>query len=443
MPGVRLLPLDTGDLPERDRTQLLLSREGSAMFEGWSDRGLWRIILPWPDELLSLPWAGIEGWTGALDRITQRADRPQDPHLDRIPFAGGWVGYVGYDAGALARGAPLYEERPPEPPLWFARHERGIVVDPEGNSYLFCQEHQLERVRNELSILMASKSTSIDSGAVPPAAGRMDESLDAAQYREAVDGIRQAIRRGDLYQVNLTRRFLAPGRWNPFALYLSLTGDDVPRCSAFINGGEWQIASASPEVFLRYDAASGIAESRPIKGTIERTGQDRSDTEWLLSSRKDASEHLMIVDLIRNDFGIVAPAGLVKVASFRDVIKLKHVLHLESTVRAEGLEARPFAEVFAAMFPSGSITGAPKRAVVQCIREIEPVPRGVYTGAIGFWDFRGRSEWSVAIRTAVITEDHARYHAGGGVVWDSTPEAEERESIAKATAFLGHCGTTR
>lgn len=439
MPGVRLFPLAGEELPDRDRIGLLLATEGSAMFEGWSDRGRWRIILPWPDELRSLTWEEMEHWELALRQITDSTVRPSDPSCERVPFTGGWVGYAGYDAGASSRGAAPYDERTPEPPFWFARHERGIVIEPSGRAFLFCEEGELAPSRTDLASMVASLHEEIASiGAVP-----IIESLDANEYRAAVEEIRGAIRRGDLYQVNLTRRFTAPGRWDAYAMYLALTGDDVPRCSAFINGGTWQIASASPELFLSYDAATGVAESRPIKGTIERTGKDRADTEWLLSSRKDASEHLMIVDLIRNDFGKVAPAGRVGVPSFRDVIKLKHVLHLESTVRAEGLGDRPFSGVFASMFPSGSITGAPKRAVVQCIRRLEPVPRGVYTGAIGYWDFRGRSEWSVAIRTAVIAPDHARYHAGGGVVWDSTPEAEERESIAKATAFLGHCGTTR
>jgi anthranilate/para-aminobenzoate synthase component I len=320
--------------------------------------------------------------------------------------------------------------------LWLARHERGILIDPYGDVHFFCRAEERRRCHEDLARLLSGNAL---PGDLKRDRVAIQHSLDEGQYRDAVDEIRGAIRRGDLYQVNLTRRFVAPGRWNAFELYLAITGDEPPRCSAFMNGGRWQIASASPEVFLRYDAGAAIAESRPIKGTIERTGDDAADTEWLRASRKDASEHLMIVDLIRNDFGKVAPAGEVSVASFRDVVTLAHVIHLESTVRAERLE-RPFDEVFAAMFPSGSITGAPKRAVVQCIRELEPVPRGVYTGAIGFWDYRGRSEWSVAIRTAVIAGDHARYHAGGGVVWDSTPEAEERESVAKARAFLDYCG---
>ena len=194
-------------------------------------------------------------------------------------------------------------------------------------------------------------------------------------------------------------------------------------------------------MLLRFDRNTGIAESRPIKGTVRRG--DATAINALLASEKDASEHLMIVDVVRNDFGKIAPPGAVSVPAFRTVQTLEHVHHLESTVRATGLRDRSLTDVLAALAPAASITGAPKRAAVQMIRDTEPVPRGVYCGAIGFIDFRGHAELSVAIRTAVATEDEVRYHAGGGIVWDSDAAAEDDETRAKSMAFLRFTGVER
>jgi anthranilate/para-aminobenzoate synthase component I len=144
----------------------------------------------------------------------------------------------------------------------------------------------------------------------------------------------------------------------------------------------------------------------------------------------------MIVDLVRNDLGKVAPPGNVRVAEYKSVKSLTHVLHLESIVEARGLGSDVLYPLIRALFPAGSITGAPKRAAVHAIREIEPCARGVYAGAIGYVDRRGGAELSVAIRTAVIGDGVCRYHAGGGIVWDSDPGAEDRESFAKSIGFL-------
>ena len=144
----------------------------------------------------------------------------------------------------------------------------------------------------------------------------------------------------------------------------------------------------------------------------------------------------MIVDLVRNDLGKVAPPGRVSVPHYLTVRTIPHLHHLESTVRADGLGDTTVAQLFDALFPGGSITGAPKRAAVAAIREIEPCARGVYTGAIGFVGVNGVSEFSVAIRTAVITGEETRYHAGGGIVWDSDARAEDDESRAKSVGFF-------
>lgn len=382
---------------------------GAALLEGWSDEQTgetpWRILLPWPEETRTLPWDRACEWKEFLDDLTM-----ESPVIDHAaPFVSGWVGFISYEAMACEEAALPRKNPPPEPAAFFALHRRAMYLD-----------HSVDWV----------------PATAPP--GTVRDSFPRGAYGRAVERIREAIRDGDVYQVNLTRSFTVPGRRDPAALYRALTVPRPPRSSAFIRGDGWSIASASPEVLLRFDRNTGVAESRPIKGTVRRGDANAVDT--LLASEKDASEHLMIVDVVRNDFGKIAPPGAVSVPAFRTVQTLEHVHHLESTVRATGLQDRSLTEVLAALSPAASITGAPKRAAVQMIRDAEPVPRGVYCGAIGYLDFRGHAELSVAIRTAVATDDEVRYHAGGGIVWDSDAAAEDDETRAKSLAFLKFAG---
>jgi para-aminobenzoate synthetase component 1 len=419
-------------------------RPGAALLEGWSDDGAWRILLPWPEETRTLGWdeaADWQSWLPTCDPAQSSFDAPFD-----APFLGGWVGYLSYEATAFGEAALPRTTLPPEPAAFFALHRSGVLVNPWGHTFVFHPEGEPP----SLDVLSATPSLFQPHSSVV-------DSFDGT-YAAAVERIRTAIADGDVYQVNLTRSFTLRERCDPAALYLALTGTQreplrgagfqpvveqassrqPPRCSAFLRGDGWTIASASPEVLLRFDRHTGIAESRPIKGTVRRTAEDAIDT--LLASEKDASEHLMIVDVVRNDFGKLAPPGAVSVPRFRDVQTLEHVHHLESTVRAEGLHDASVADVLAALSPAASITGAPKRAAVRMIRELEPGARGVYCGSIGYIDARGHAELSVAIRTAVATAAEVRYHAGGGIVWDSDAAAEDDETRAKSAAFFRFAG---
>jgi anthranilate/para-aminobenzoate synthase component I len=403
---------------------------GAALLEGWSEGGTWRILLPWPEETRSLPWDRACDWQSFLRSL----ETEDSSAVSDCPFLGGWVGYLSYEATARDEGAQVRASHPPEPAAFFALHRAGVAIDPRGNAFLFAPEGTEDAYLRMLAV--AAGATSFDS----PAALIVDSFANGA-YAAAVRSIRRAIRDGEVYQVNLTRSFTLPERCDPAALYRALTAPHPPRSSAFIRGDGWTIASASPEVLLRFDRTTGIAESRPIKGTVRRSDDDDAAAiAALLASAKDASEHLMIVDVVRNDFGKIAPPGAVSVPAFRTVRSLEHVHHLESTVRATGLHDRTLADVLAALSPAASITGAPKRAAVQMIRELEPVPRGVYCGSIGYLDFRGHAELSVAIRTAVATDESVRYHAGGGIVWDSDAAAEDDETRAKSEAFLRFAG---
>lgn len=415
---------------EPDVLASLLAAPGAAMLDGWGGGSAWRTILPWPEEIVELRWGASENWLEqlrGLDESTPRLE-VQIP----VPFSGGWLGYVAYDLGARLHDVPRYDRDAVEHPFFFAKHRRAILISDDGTTFLCCEDSEIERARKDLDVLLRRKPKqhATDSG------GDLVAGIDASDYRRRVELIRALIRDGEVYQVNLTRSFRITGTVDPLELHLALLGDEPPHCSAFMNCGSWSVASASPETFLTFDRRTGVATSRPIKGTLRRTSSPAKDHARLLGSRKDAAEHLMIVDLVRNDLGKVAPPGNVRVTGFRSVLELRHVLHLESEIDARGLEDVPFDLLFSSLFPAGSITGAPKHAAVKAIRELEPESRGVYTGAIGFFDQSGRSEWSVAIRTAVVSPFEARYHAGGGVVWESDAAAEEEETLDKARAFL-------
>lgn len=395
-------------------------RPGAAVLDGWSDAPGWRFVLPWPEEVRELAWADACGWRDALREIEDDVP-PEEPGL---PFAGGWVGFVAYEAAACVEDAPPLTAYPPEPPFFFAKHRAGIAVAPDGEAFLFAPDGEERR-----------PEAGVGQPCAEDQASAIEDSLGGGLHREMVERIRAAIRAGDVYQVNLTRALSASMRCDAADLYRALTQPDPPRHSAMIRGNGWSVVSASPETFLHVDRVHGVAESRPIKGTVRRERDDEAEIAELLASAKDAAEHLMIVDVVRNDFGKVAPPGRVSVPEFRAVHTLAQVHHLESTVRAEGLHGVAIADVMAALSPAASITGAPKRAAVRMIRELEPVPRGVYCGSIGIIGAR-TATFSVAIRTAVVSEDTVRYHAGGGIVWDSDAAAEDDECSAKAAAFL-------
>lgn len=424
--------------PSRGRLAALVGVPGSALLEGWCDDGdPWSILLPWPEEVRECRSSqSADDWRTMLASI-ESATPEIGPTCD-IPFAGGWVGFVSYEAGAAHEAAIPRSDDVAEPLAFFARHEAGLAVRG-GEASIFAPSGEIELRAREIAELLDS-ATEVEPRIGAGKSFVLDDSLGGESYRNGVETIRGMIRDGDVYQVNLTRRLTARAALDARAVYLALTRDGIPRCAALIAGGGWSIASASPEVFLRHDRMRGVAESRPIKGTVRRRGDDPSEIGELLGSAKDLAEHLMIVDLVRNDLGKVAPPGRVTVPHFLTVRTIPHLHHLESTVRADMLGATTLAQLFDALFPGGSITGAPKRAAVAAIRALEPCARGVYTGAIGFVGVNGVSELSIAIRTAVITRDETRYHAGGGIVWDSDARGEDDESRAKSLAFFRALG---
>jgi para-aminobenzoate synthetase component 1 len=260
--------------------------------------------------------------------------------------------------------------------------------------------------------------------------------MTPAGYGDAVERARAWIHAGDIYQANLSYRVDAPCPVAPPALYRRLRTLSPAPFGAYLDPGPYQVLSNSPERFLLHER--GRLETRPIKGTRPRgadPAEDRREAEELLASEKDRAEHLMIVDLERNDLGRVARPGSVRVERLAALESYANVHHLVSVISASPCPGAGPVDALRACFPGGSITGAPKIRAMEIIETLEPEPRGIYTGAIGGIDFSGRMDFSVAIRTAVVRDGVASFHVGGGIVADSKPDLEYRETLTKAEAF--------
>jgi anthranilate/para-aminobenzoate synthase component I len=338
------------------------------------------------------------------------------------------AGFISYEAGVWIEGsAALVRQHEFLPFAEFSVFRlrdaaRRAPAAPEPSApFTFEETARAERV---LSSALAEQSA--------------ERSLSSNDWASRVEAIRDAIARGDVYQVNLTRRTRFAARVGPFALARALNADNPVPFAVTLARDEWAVVSNSPELFLDVDLAARRAVTKPIKGTIARGATEAEDgvrRRELLDSAKDAAENVMIVDLLRNDLGKVAEPGRVETTALRALTSFRHLHHLESTVEARLRPDVRLSDVLRATLPGGSITGAPKRAALRFIHDLEKVPRGAYCGAAGFVRGDGRAVFNVAIRTAILGRDTVDYHAGGGIVWDSNAEAEWRETEAKSREF--------
>ena len=264
--------------------------------------------------------------------------------------------------------------------------------------------------------------------------GEWQPSIDHAAYLRAITAIKARIEAGDTYQINFTFRLNAPFRGEPAALMRDLYAAQAGRWSAFVDIGTHAICSASPELFVLGE--DGRLECHPMKGTAARgwwPAQDAQRGKQLQLSEKNRAENVMIVDMVRNDLGRIATVGSVRAVSLFDVERYPLQWQMTSRVVAEAPGAG-LSAIFESMFPSGSITGAPKHSAMSIIGELESTPRGIYTGAIGYLSPHGRWHFNVAIRTVLIdrTLNTAEFGVGSGIVWDSVDRDEYDECLIKA-----------
>lgn len=390
-------------------------------------------------------------------------DATDDTSLEDLappPFQGGWAGYIGYEYGGVLERIPRADtsrHSSAMPDVVLARYPWVIAWDHvEQQVWIIGNTEDAVQHAYELLLLGSSENADGSPVAEPVVEETGDEgetletifssSLPRTQYEAAVDAIRQYIAAGDVFQVNLSQQFSATVSTEPWTLYRYLRTINPAPFSAYFDIGSTTILSVSPERFLKVSTA-GVIETRPIKGTRPRgaTGQtDRQLRETLQSSVKDAAEHVMIVDVLRNDIARVSQFGSVQVPELMTLETHPTVHHLVSTVTGQLRPEADAIDLLHASFPGGSITGAPKVRAMEIIAELEPVNRGVYCGAMGYLSRTGAMDMSIAIRTCVLTRStsndpqtwHATFSAGGGVVFDSEPGAEYEESVDKARALM-------
>jgi len=364
------------------------------------------------------------------------------------PFAGGLVGCWSYDFGRrLERIPTVARDDLGWPDAWLAAYDVVGAFDHEsGRAWLVSSGRPLagsDRARRAAERL-ESFTRRIEARLPGPDARRPGEAsataarstFTAAGYHAAVERVREHIRRGDIFQANLSQRWTVPRSRSGLELFAALARVSPAPFAAYLDLGDRVVASASPERFL--EVRGGRVESRPIKGTRPRgagPAADAAERAALLASAKDRAENVMIVDVLRNDLGRVCETGSVTVPELCALETFAQVHHLTSTVTGTLRADRDAVDLLHACFPGGSITGAPKIRAMEIIESLEPVRRHLYTGAIGYLDWRGDADWSVAIRTAMVTGDAVHFSAGGGITADSDPEAEYRETLDKAEGW--------
>ncbi|KQT83185.1 aminodeoxychorismate synthase component I [Aurantimonas sp. Leaf443] len=389
----------------------------------------------------------------ALSALLQRHAGETIPGLP--PFQGGACGLIGYDfARHLERLAAAPDLDPARPSVSLGLYDALVAFDLAARRAFLVSTGDPERepaARAERAeARMAQLAEALARPAPDPAPlpkGGLDwrSNFFEPDYRAAIERVRDYIRAGDIYQANIAQTFEAalPPGFDPFALYLNLRRTNPAPFAAFLEEGGRAIASSSPERFLKLQGRA--VETRPIKGTAKRAADrdaDRALGEALLASQKDRAENVMIVDLLRNDISRVCEADSVEVPVLCGLETYASVHHLVSVVTGRLRAGLGAADLLAATFPGGSITGAPKIRAMDIVTEIERTARGAYCGSIGYLGFDGAMDTNIAIRTVTMEAGRARLSAGGGITILSDPAAEYEETFTKATrVFAAFSGT--
>jgi len=434
-------------LADRQSTVLLESAKLMDGLAGWSYiAGPAAATLQTLDGITSLRGRGLaeETWPDPFDALRCVLARLSHSSTERPPgldFAGGLIGYLGYDlVRHIERLASIAVADPPLPDMRLHLCDHVLAFDHAQARWHFCSSAwpwadaaARERVWAD-TLAQVRGATNPTHGFDPGTMlSRTPDSLYLEQVRRCMDWIAA----GDIFQVNLSRRLDGPFRGDAFALYAALAAINPAPFAAFVPGDGFAIASVSPERFLRL--ANGSVTARPIKGTRARAADAQRDRELhaeLQASEKDRAENLMIVDLMRNDLGRVARTGSVRVERLFEIEAHPSVWQMVSTVQAQLRDATGAADLLRACWPPGSMTGAPKVRAMQIIEALEPVRRGPYAGAIGYFDAGGAMDLSVVIRTALVHGERVSVQVGGAIVADSNPADELAETHAKGRLLL-------
>ena len=364
-------------------------------------------------------------------------------------FALGWVGYLGYELKAQTGGEDRHRSPHPDASMIFA--DRAICFDHQtGDVHLLalCGDDRqatawLDSTEHILAAMRLDDFQRPDRSPAPASTlAQIRLRHNRAAYLAMIKSSKRAIRDGESYEVCLTNMIEVPGTLDPWQAYRALRRDHPVPYGSFLRFGDLSVLSLSPERFLKI-SANGAAESRPIKGTRPR-GRSAAEDDMLrtelAASEKDRAENLMIVDLMRNDLGISAVPGSVRADQIFEVESFSTVHQLVSTVAAQLRPGVHATDCVARAFPGGSMTGAPKLRTMRIIDQLEAGPRGIYSGAIGYFGLDGAADLAMTIRTLVVTPDMVSFGAGGAITALSDPAAEYEETAVKATALLSLIG---
>ncbi|MBP9013886.1 MAG: anthranilate synthase component I [Smithella sp.] len=386
-----------------------------------------------------------------LNFLRELLNRYKPVSIPGLPrFYGGAVGYLGYE---MVR---YFEKLPPAPPddlnldeavfvisdslMIFdnVRHTIKVVAcayTQDADSLEESYSSSCQKIEDMIATISSAASHQIAAATADEV--NFESNMTPPQYQAAIEKAKEYIVAGDIIQVVLSQRFETECRSNPIDLYRALRFVNPSPYLFFLKMDELILIGSSPEVMVRKE--EDTMEVRPIAGTRPRgktEQEDRALSDELLSDEKERAEHVMLVDLGRNDLGRVAQTGSVQVNQYMVVEKYSHVMHLVSNVRAHLAKGKDAFDVLAATFPAGTLTGAPKVRAMEIINELEKVKRGPYGGAVGYFSFSGNMDLCITIRTMVLKNGRVYVQAGAGIVYDSIPESEHQESLNKSRGML-------
>ena len=374
-----------------------------------------------------------QGYLDALRTALAAAPRPQ-PDVDGLPFSGGLVGVSGYDVVRLFERLPRdTEPQTNVPDAAFVAPVSLLVFDHLTRRVALLHagpESERQDLRREVIRRLR--------GAIPQSNGVVTTSIPAASLSEAeftgrVEACKEYIAAGDIYQIVISVLFRGRSNVAPFEVYRALRLLNPSPYMFFFEFGDLKVVGSSPEALVRLH--DNTASLRPIAGTLPRgetPDEDRQNEQALLADPKEAAEHVMLVDLARNDLGRVAVPGSVHVDPYRAIERYSHVMHIVSGVQGTLADGFDQFDLFAASFPAGTLVGAPKVRAMQIIEEMEQIGRGLYAGTAGYFGLSGDMDQAITIRTLVFSGNDYSFQAGAGIVADSVPASEYREVLAKS-----------
>ncbi|NCT68457.1 MAG: aminodeoxychorismate synthase component I [Rhodanobacteraceae bacterium] len=405
------------------------------------------ILFAFPEDVLRLDADGVRDAHGrpagarfleALDAHWQAARLPRGDALE-LPFRGGWLLYLGYELAAeVEPSLRLPAPRTPLPTALALRCPAAIIVDHERGSTWLVAEPGRAELLDRLQADLDAPAAAVEAA---PLAAALDEDAPQA-FLDGVARVHEHLRAGDVFQVNLSREWrarCAPAP-PPAALYAALRRANPAPFAALLQAEEWAIASSSPERLI--EIRGDIAQTRPIAGTRPRASgeADAANLRELVGHPKERAEHVMLIDLERNDLGRICVPGSVVVDEVMVVESYAHVHHIVSNVRGRLQGGVTPGEAIRAVFPGGTITGCPKVRCMQIIAALEQVGRGAYTGSLGYLNRDGDLDLNILIRTLTLHGDTVSLRAGAGIVVDSIAERELDETRAKARGMLRALG---